>query len=57
MKDESGRVLVKDFYKGIEPLSALEKQAIKDAPDVDAQIMQEICWAPPRTRRRSSSSS
>ena len=25
MKDESGRVLVKDFYKGIEPLSALEK--------------------------------
>jgi acetylornithine deacetylase/succinyl-diaminopimelate desuccinylase-like protein len=42
MKDESGRVLVKDFYKGIEPLSALEKQAIKDAPDVDAQIMQEM---------------
>ena len=42
MKDESGRVLVKDFYKGIEPLSALEKQAIKDAPDVDQQIMQEM---------------
>ena len=42
MKDESGRVLVKDFYKGIEPLSALEKQALKDAPDVDAQIMQEM---------------
>jgi acetylornithine deacetylase/succinyl-diaminopimelate desuccinylase-like protein len=42
MKDENGHVLVDHFYDGIEPLSATEKQAIADSPDVDAQLMSEF---------------
>jgi acetylornithine deacetylase/succinyl-diaminopimelate desuccinylase-like protein len=42
MKDDDGRVLVKDFYQGIEPLSASEKQAIAEAPDVDAELRNEL---------------
>jgi acetylornithine deacetylase/succinyl-diaminopimelate desuccinylase-like protein len=42
MKDEDGRVLVDRFYDGIEPLSDLEKRAIADAPDIDAQLMREF---------------
>src|SRR5207342_81329 len=36
MKDDNGRVLVAHFYDGIEPLSALEKRALAEAPDIDA---------------------
>ena len=42
MKDEAGRVLVDRFYDGIEPLSDMEKRAITDAPDIDAQLMREF---------------
>jgi acetylornithine deacetylase/succinyl-diaminopimelate desuccinylase-like protein len=42
MKDEQGRVLVEHFYDGIEPLSDVEKKAIAEAPDVDAQLMREF---------------
>ncbi len=42
MKDQNGNVLVDHFYDGIEPLSATEKQAIADSPDVDAQLMNEF---------------
>jgi acetylornithine deacetylase/succinyl-diaminopimelate desuccinylase-like protein len=42
MKDDSGRVLVEHFYDGIEPLSATEKRAIAEAPDVDPELMREL---------------
>src|SRR6185295_17451040 len=42
MKDESGRVLVDRFYDDIEPLTALEKRAIDEAPAIDAQLMQDL---------------
>src|SRR5260221_7320707 len=42
MKDASGRVLVGKFYDGIEPLSATERRAIADAPEMDAQLMQDF---------------
>lgn len=45
MKDESGRVLVEDFYKGVEPLGALETQALADAPDVEESLKRELALA------------
>jgi acetylornithine deacetylase/succinyl-diaminopimelate desuccinylase-like protein len=42
MKDEDGRVLVDHFYDQVEPLSDLEKRAVAEAPDIDADLMQEF---------------
>jgi acetylornithine deacetylase/succinyl-diaminopimelate desuccinylase-like protein len=42
MKDDDGRVLVDHFYDQVEPLSDLEKRAVADAPDVDADLMREF---------------
>ena len=42
MKDDDGRVTIEQFYDGIEPLSATERQAIAEAPDVDAALMHEF---------------
>jgi len=42
MKDDNGRVLVAHFYDQVEPLSALEKRAVAEAPDVDADLMREF---------------
>ena len=42
MKDDDGRVLVEHFYDQVEPLSALEKRAVAEAPDVDADLMREF---------------
>ena len=42
MKDESGRVLVDHFYDEVAPLSDIEKRAIADAPDIDADLMREF---------------
>jgi len=39
MKDEDGRVLVPHFYDGIEPLSAIEKDALSRAPVNDGMLM------------------
>jgi acetylornithine deacetylase/succinyl-diaminopimelate desuccinylase-like protein len=41
-KDSTGRVLVDHFYDGIEPLSETEKRAVADAPEIDADLMQEF---------------
>ncbi len=38
MKDDSGHVLIPHFYDGITPLSALEKDALAQAPDNDAML-------------------
>ena len=42
MKDDNGHVLVEHFYDDIEPLSAIEKRAVADAPDIDPQLMREF---------------
>jgi acetylornithine deacetylase/succinyl-diaminopimelate desuccinylase-like protein len=42
MKTEDGRVLIEDFYKGIEPLGDVEKRAIAAGPDFDGPLRQEL---------------
>jgi acetylornithine deacetylase/succinyl-diaminopimelate desuccinylase-like protein len=42
LKDDDGRVRVEHFYDDVAPLSAIEKQALAEAPDVDADLMREF---------------
>jgi acetylornithine deacetylase/succinyl-diaminopimelate desuccinylase-like protein len=42
LKDDDGHVLVKNFYDDVEPLSAIEKKAVADAPDIDSDLMREF---------------
>ncbi|MBI1765732.1 MAG: M20/M25/M40 family metallo-hydrolase [Acidobacteria bacterium] len=42
MKDDDGRVLIKGYYDGIEPLSATELRAFAEAPDNDALLKREL---------------
>jgi acetylornithine deacetylase/succinyl-diaminopimelate desuccinylase-like protein len=42
MKDDNGRVLVEHFYDDVEPLGPIEKQALANAPAIDARLMQEL---------------
>ena len=42
MKDDNGRILIEGFYEGVEPLSALEKQAIAEMPAYDDQLKKEL---------------
>src|SRR5262249_21842503 len=46
MKDDNGRVLIKGYYDGVEPLSETEKRAFAEAPDNDAMLRRElgIAW-------------
>jgi acetylornithine deacetylase/succinyl-diaminopimelate desuccinylase-like protein len=45
MKDENGRVTIKDFYGDVTPLSAAEKEALKNAPEVDKELKKKIGFA------------
>jgi len=45
MKDENGRVTIKDFYNDVTPLSATEKDALRNVPDVDQQLKKKIGFA------------
>jgi acetylornithine deacetylase/succinyl-diaminopimelate desuccinylase-like protein len=42
MKDDIGRVLIEHFYDDVEPLGAAEKQALLEAPPIDASLMQAL---------------
>jgi acetylornithine deacetylase/succinyl-diaminopimelate desuccinylase-like protein len=42
MRDDSGHVLIPHFYDDVEPLTTTEKQALREVPDVDAQLMREF---------------
>ncbi|HEX9464249.1 MAG TPA: M20/M25/M40 family metallo-hydrolase, partial [Alphaproteobacteria bacterium] len=42
MKDANGRVLVKNFYDGVVPLSEIELKAIADMPQNDAELKREF---------------
>jgi acetylornithine deacetylase/succinyl-diaminopimelate desuccinylase-like protein len=42
LKDERGRVLIRDFYQGIVPLTATEQQALTEIPAVERELMDEL---------------
>ena len=42
MKDDNGRVLIDRFYDQVEPLGPIERQALAEAPRVDAMLMNEF---------------
>jgi acetylornithine deacetylase/succinyl-diaminopimelate desuccinylase-like protein len=42
MKDDSGKVLIADWYEGVEPLGELERQAIAEAPQYDETLRTEL---------------
>jgi acetylornithine deacetylase/succinyl-diaminopimelate desuccinylase-like protein len=42
MKGDNGRVLIEHFYDDVEPLGPIEKQALAEAPAIDARLMQEL---------------
>ena len=47
MKDDAGRVLIKDFYRDVRPLTATERQALDAAPNVEAVLQRDFGVAPP----------
>jgi acetylornithine deacetylase/succinyl-diaminopimelate desuccinylase-like protein len=42
MKDENGKVAIKEFYSDVTPLTAEEKQALAAIPPVSGQMKQEL---------------
>ena len=42
MKDKNGKVLVKDFYNDVIPLTPGEKKALNEVPSVDVQMKNEL---------------
>jgi acetylornithine deacetylase/succinyl-diaminopimelate desuccinylase-like protein len=47
MKDDNGRVLIKDFYRDVRPLTATERQALDAAPNVEALLQRDFGVARP----------
>ena len=47
MKDDDGRVLIKDFYRDVRPLTATEHAALDAAPNVEALLMRDFGVATP----------
>ncbi|WP_323824259.1 hypothetical protein, partial [Pseudomonas aeruginosa] len=42
MKDDKGKVLIKEFYSDVTPLTAAEKEALKKIPNVDEALQSEL---------------
>lgn len=42
MKDENGRVAIRGFYDDVIPLTAIERQAIENVPDVEKELKRKI---------------
>lgn len=42
MKDADGRVLVKGFYDGVEPLGEAERRAMSEEPPIDGELRREL---------------
>lgn len=42
MRDANAHILIPGFYDDVRPLTAAERQAIAQSPDVDAQLKQEL---------------
>ena len=47
MKDADGRVLIDGYYDDVTPLSAVEKKALEEMPDNDADLERELGIAKP----------
>jgi len=47
MKDDKGRVTVKDFYDDVIPLTVTEKQALAGVPPVDEELKKRIGFSTP----------
>jgi len=47
MKDDEGKVLVKGYYDDVTPLTASEKQAITNLPDMEPALKKELGIAKP----------
>jgi acetylornithine deacetylase/succinyl-diaminopimelate desuccinylase-like protein len=52
MKDDAGRVTIDGFYDDVVPLTAEERKAIDDIPDVAPVLMQTFGFARPETGDR-----
>lgn len=50
MKDDDGRVLIKDFYRDVRPLTATERAALEAAPSVEAVLAKDFGVAVPERR-------
>jgi acetylornithine deacetylase/succinyl-diaminopimelate desuccinylase-like protein len=42
MKDDRGNVVIKNFYDGVVPLTASERRAIDEIPNVDQKLLQQF---------------
>ncbi len=42
MRDENGRILIKDFYDEVKPASAPERAALRKIPDVESDLRREF---------------
>ena len=47
MKDDRGRVTIQDFYRDVRPLTAAERQALDEAPNVEAVLARDFGVARP----------
>ena len=47
MKDEAGNVIIKGFYGGVVPLTATERRAIDEIPNVDQKLLEQFGLAKP----------
>ncbi|MDH7512423.1 MAG: M20/M25/M40 family metallo-hydrolase [Clostridiales bacterium] len=47
MRDSRGKILIENFYGDVVPLTAEERQAIAEAPQIDALLLQEfeLAWS------------
>ncbi|HYC84088.1 MAG TPA: M20/M25/M40 family metallo-hydrolase [Chryseosolibacter sp.] len=53
MKDESGKVLIADFYDDVKPLSDAERDAIRKMPEIETQMKSELGLAAAEMKDRS----
>ena len=42
IKDDEGKVQIEHFYDGLDPLTDIEKRAVEEVPDIDAELMREF---------------
>ena len=42
MRDENGRILIKDFYKDVKPPSSAERAALEKIPNVESELRREF---------------
>ena len=49
MKDDDGRVTIQDFYRDVRPLTAAERRALDEAPDVEAVLARDFARRPSRS--------